>query len=143
MNLAWLLALVLQGTAGAAPPADAKAEFLGLEEMWNTAHVRGDADALDALWDAELVVTVPRMPAFSRADVIGIARSGRMKFETYNSADVRSRLYGDVAIAQGRIHRLRRVDDKTLEDHWLFTKVYVRREGQWKVVAFHASDAPQ
>jgi len=28
------------------------------------------------------------------------------------------------------------------EDRWQFTKTYVRRQGRWQVVAFHASEAP-
>ena len=30
---------------------------------------------------------------------------------------------------------------QTIQDNWRFTKVYVRQGGQWRVVAFHASEA--
>jgi len=28
----------------------------------------------------------------------------------------------------------------TADDDWRFTKVYVRRDGRWQVVSFHASN---
>jgi hypothetical protein len=30
-----------------------------------------------------------------------------------------------------------------VDDDWQFTKMYVRRDGRWKVVAFSASEAPE
>jgi len=33
-------------------------------------------------------------------------------------------------------------DGKQTADDWRFTKVYVRQNGAWRVVSFHASDSP-
>jgi hypothetical protein len=125
-----------------APPGGSE-ELLRLEEAWNAAHLKGDADALDALWDADLVVTVPRMSHISRAAALALTRSGRIKFDKYETTDVKARVYGDAAIVEGRLYRSRRMNDDQIDDNWLFTKVYVRRGTQWKVVVFHASDAPK
>ena len=64
-----------------------------LETVWNEAHERGDADALNALWADDLEVAVPKMPVMSKTDVMKFARSGRMKFLHYRTSDIsRSRL---------------------------------------------------
>jgi hypothetical protein len=55
-------------------------ELERLENVWNEAHERGDADALEGLWSEDLEVDVPRMPVMNKADVLNFARSGRMKF---------------------------------------------------------------
>lgn len=58
------LALVLIAALQPAPDASKDAvelkELYRLEAVWNDAHVEGDADALDALWANDLIVTVGR-----------------------------------------------------------------------------------
>lgn len=116
-------------------------ELLRLETVWNDAHQNGDADALNKLWADDLEVTVPKMPVMSKADVLGFAKSGRMKFERYQTSDVKVRVYGDAAVVSGRLQRTRTLNGKTLDDNWNFLKVYVRHGGRWQVVAFQASEA--
>ncbi len=118
-------------------------ELMRLETVWNEAHQNGDADALDKLWADDLEVTVPKMPVMSKSDVLGFARSGRMKFQRYQTSGVKVRVYGDAAVVSGRLQRTRTLNGKTLDDDWRFLKVYVRRDGRWLVVAFQASDAAQ
>ena len=139
MTLAWLLcALVLQMVSGSSP----EAEVLALEEVWDEAHLHGDAGALEDLWASDLVVTVPRMPVLTRDDAVAMARSGRIRFDRYESSGIHARIYGDTAIVTGKLERVRRRDGQVEEDHWQFTKVYQRKQGKWRVVAFHASEAP-
>jgi uncharacterized protein (TIGR02246 family) len=118
-------------------------ELMRLETVWNEAHQNGNADALDKLWADDLEVTVPKMPVMSKSEVLGFARSGRMKFQRYQTSDVKVRVYGDAAVVSGRLQRTRTLNGKTLDDDWRFLKVYVRRDGRWLVVAFQASDAAQ
>jgi ketosteroid isomerase-like protein len=121
--------------------ADTK-ELSRLEQVWNEAHIEGDANALDALWADDLVVTVPRMPSMSKPDSLAIWRSGQVKFMRYQTSDLTIRVYGDAAVVTGRLQRTRDFKGKTMNDDWRFTKIYIRRDGKWKVVAFHASEAP-
>jgi ketosteroid isomerase-like protein len=111
-----------------------------LEAVWNGAHLRSDAPALDHLWADELVAIVPKMTPLPKQDALAFLRSGRMKFLRYESSDLAVRVYGDAAVATGRLLRSRELGGQTLQDNWRFTKVYIRRAGQWRVVAFHASD---
>jgi len=109
--------------------------------VWNDAHLHGDADALDRMWAEDFTVTVPNMPVMTRADALGVFRTKRLSFQHYESSDLGFRIYGDAALVTGRLRRTRSMNDRTVEDDWRFTKVYVRRGDQWKVVAFHASPA--
>jgi ketosteroid isomerase-like protein len=118
-------------------------ELMRLETVWNEAQQNGDADSLDKLWADELEVTVPKMPVMSKSEVLGFARSGRMKFQRYQTSGVKVRVYGDAAVVSGRLQRTRTLNGKTLDDDWRFIKVYVKRDGRWLVVAFQASDAAQ
>jgi ketosteroid isomerase-like protein len=111
--------------------------------VWNEAHERGDADALEGLWSDDLEVDVPRMPVMNKAGVLNFARSGRMRFLRYTTSDIRIRIYGEAAVVSGRLQRTRQISGKELADDWRFTKVYVRQAQQWRVVSFHASEATQ
>jgi uncharacterized protein (TIGR02246 family) len=111
-----------------------------LEAEWNAAHVRGDATALERIFSEDLVVVVPGMRVMTKADSLGMFTSGRMKFERYETSEIRIRTYEDTAIVTGRLRRARVITGARAEDDWRFTKVYLHRDGRWQVVSFHASN---
>ena len=133
----WFIALAVGQTASA--DADL-ATLTRLEADWNAAHMRGDAGALDKLFADDLVVVVPGMRAMSKEDSLGVFRSGRMKFDRYETTETKFRIYETTAIVTGRLRRTRAMPDRTVEDDWRFTKVYLRRSAGWQVVSFHASN---
>jgi len=142
--LAFVTFVSQAGKASSSNPRQADTrELERLEGVWNGAHERGDADALEDLWSDDLEVDVPRMPVMSKADVLNFARSGRMKFLRCATSDIRIRIYGDTAVVSGRLQRTRQITGKELSDDWRFTKVHVRQAQQWRVVSFHASEAAQ
>ena len=124
-----------------APDAATQDELKRLETTWNNAHVAGDAAALDSLWADELVVTVPKMPVFNKTQSLAVWRSGKMKFKKYETSDIAIRTFGETAIVTGALVRERNFMGNDMREDWRFTKVYVRRDGKWRVVAWHASDA--
>jgi ketosteroid isomerase-like protein len=123
------------------PASDLQQSLLNLETQWNGAHLRGDAESLGRLWAEELVVTVQEMPVMNRAQSLKIVASGRVKFKRYETSDVKVNVFGDAAVVTGRLKRVREKQGKDVEDDWRFTKVYVRRDGKWQVVAWHGSQS--
>jgi Domain of unknown function (DUF4440) len=123
------------------------AELNRLEREWNDAHVRGDARVLDRLWADEFVATVPGMPRFTKSQTMQIWRSGRMRFERYETCDLQIQTYGTpvvtTAVVTGQLHRTRVLGGRKLDDNWQFTKTYIHSPTGWRVVAFHASDSPK
>ena len=115
------------------------AELTRLEQVWNDAHVHGNVEPLEQLLADDLIVTMTDMSVLSKAQSIGLLRSGRLKFPRYETSDIRIRVYGDAAVVTGRLQRTRTVNGTNVDDDWRFTKVYVRRSGKWQVVAWHAS----
>ena len=134
-----IVALVLSLPLAQAPDP-ARADLARLETAWNEAHVRGDAEALDRLWADDLVITVPKMPVMNKVESIAFWRTGRMKFQRYDTSDLAFHIYDTAAVVTGRVQRTRSIGGQTVDDDWRFTKVYVRRGGEWRVVAWHASE---
>ena len=131
-----LLALVQQTGVSADT-----SEFWKLEDLWNQAHLKGDAETLDRLWVDNIVVIVPKMPPFSKSEALSVFRSGRMKFDRYATSEVKIRAYEGCVVVTGRLLRSRTMGSRVVDDDWRFTKVYVRVPGAWQVVTFHASEA--
>ena len=136
--IAALLTFVQGSPAISKDAADLK-ELHRLEAVWNDAHVKGDADALDKLWANDLIVTVAGMPTMNKADSLSMVRSGRMLFVKYETSDLRVRPLGGAALVTGRVHRVRSMTGKEVADDWRFTKVYAMSQGRWQVIAWHAS----
>ena len=85
----WELPIPMMSSAQSTHDADVR-ELQRLETVWNEAHEHGDADALEKLWADDLEVAVPKMPVMTKADVLKFARSGRMKFLSYRTSDIKS-----------------------------------------------------
>jgi ketosteroid isomerase-like protein len=123
-------------------PADTE-ELMRLERVWNQAHEKGDAKPLEQLWADDIEIAVPKMAVMTKSEALQFFRSGRMKFDHYETSAIKVRVYGDAAVVTGRVERTRSLLGVTTMDDWRFTKVYARQSGRWRVVAFHASDAAQ
>ena len=78
-----------------------------------------------------MVVVVPGMRPLSKADSRAVMATGRMTFERA------VRTYNGTAVVTDRIERTRAMADGVKrEDDWRFTKVYLRRDGTWRVISF-------
>ena len=134
---------LIQANPGASKDASDLNELYRLEEVWNQAHVKSDADALDALWADDLIVTIAAMPLLNKADALAMVRSNKMPFTKYETSDLRVKRLGASALVTGRLQRERTMGGKTITDNWRFTKVYAMHGGRWQVIAWHASPASQ
>jgi ketosteroid isomerase-like protein len=118
-------------------------ELMRLERVWNQAHEKGDAKPLEQLWADDIEIVVPKMAVMTKPEALTFFRSGRMTFDHYETSDLKVRVYGEAAVVTGRLARSRSLLGVTTTDEWRFTKVYARQSGRWRVVSFHASDAPR
>lgn len=141
IRAAWLIFFlgVFALPAVAAEDDAALADLGQLEQLWNRAHLSGDADALEGLCVDAAVITLPGMKVMNKAEAFGALRSGHVKFDRYETSEVAAHVDGTTATVIGRLQRVRRMGDQVSRDDWRFTKVYVRREGIWRVIAFHTS----
>ena len=135
-----ILAVIFIQTSLAKPDDSADVQELKrLEKVWNDAYVRADADALEQLCADDLVVTMTDVVVLNKRSSIAILRSGKVKFERYETSDLGIHVYDRAAVVTGRLQRTRSVQGREVNDEWRFTKVYIRRGGKWLVVAWHAS----
>jgi len=109
--IAWCVTAIL-----CVPQTVTDGEFMRLEDTWNAAHRNADADALAPIWADDLEVVVPKMAPMSKGEALAFARSGRMRFEQYETSQIKIRTYGDTAVVTGRLLRTRTLAGKQVID---------------------------
>jgi hypothetical protein len=65
-----------------------------------------------------------------------------VRFTVYESSKIPSRKIDNLAIVTGVIHRVREFGKKEADEHWQFTKIYLKAIKEWCVILFQASEAP-
>ena len=137
-----LFSLTIAASPSFSQPAIAQ-HWQELEGRWNEAHLRGDLEALGDLWANDLSIIVPKMSPMDKGSALRFWRTVPVKFTQYASSDLSANELGTTAVVTGKLLRSREFGGRVATDTWLFTKVYARRDGKWRVIAFHASEAPQ
>jgi uncharacterized protein (TIGR02246 family) len=145
MNIFPRVLVVLFASALAVGPVHAESDGEAIERLetqWNQAHLAGNTDTLRELWADDLTILVPRMDPMSKEEALAFWARVPVKFTRYESSMLTTQLLGETAVTTGRVVRARNFGGKAMEDTWLFTKVYVKQSGVWRVIAYHASEAP-
>ncbi len=104
------------------------------------ATARGDGIALGLYReDSHVVVDIPQCPVQAAGinRVLEDIRSGTLVFSEYQTPEIRWHVSGDIAIATGLITADAARDGRKVPGPFRFTRVYVRRDGVWKVWLFH------
>ena len=125
--------------ATAAFAADPIAEVRALEREWLDAYEKRDAKAMERIVADDFTIFFPDGSMQSKADILAMLVRGAGKpGPSFTTEDVRARAYGDTVILTGRVITQRQSADGTKSrSASRYTDTYVRRNGQWQVVASH------
>jgi len=137
-----LVLLTVSSSATAVAQSNTSFDAQALELAWNRAHLEADTQALDALWADDITIVVPGMAPLGKADALKMWRAVPVKFTQYESSDLSVRVEETTAVVTGGITRARTFGDRSAKERWYFTKVYRHTGKTWRVIAFHASNAP-
>ena len=126
-------------TTSAASTADVERAVMQLESERIPALLRGDTAFIERVYAADYVVTGANGVVRTRPQVIADMKSGVQTFESMKNDDVKVRAYGDTAIVTGRTTQKGQYKGQPSLSPTLFTRVYVMRDGQWRLVANSSS----
>ena len=122
---------------------EAAVQLAALETAWNKAHLASDAAALDRLWADDIVIFVPRMAPMAKVQALAMYKDGAAAFTRFETSNLHPRVTGDVAVVTGRLQRTRNFSGRVASEDWQFRKVYRRDASGWRVISYHAWEAPQ
>ncbi len=145
-----IIAAVLVMAASPYSFAQEEPEIMKLEKEWFQARIRNDTATFTQLLAADFFVT----SSSGKARVLGnkwgkrkdgtgrdvnIGASGD-RFVAFNLEDRRVRVYGDAAVSTGlQTFKLETKEGKIREVIHRYTRLYVKQQGQWKMVAAQAT----
>jgi ketosteroid isomerase-like protein len=115
-------------------------DIRAMETRWNEARAHADVATLERILADDWTVTHANGTTDTRAKYLADLRSGARKFTGgVTVSDFVVRVYGDTAIAAGSSDSTVTLDGQAQGGKLHFTRVYVKRNGEWKMVVTQAT----
>src|SRR5437763_5421172 len=103
------------------------------------AQIHADATALDRIYAADFIGVGPSGRVRTKPRVILDFTSGDLKFQSITTDEVQVRVYGDTAVETGLSTMIGQDKGKAVPRNTRFTRVWVKQQGHWRLVANHYS----
>jgi ketosteroid isomerase-like protein len=100
-------------------------------------------EALGKLLGDDLVYTHSSASTDSKSSYIEALRSRKYHYKAARREDVKTRVYGDVAVVTGRANMNVAVHGADRELQNVYTNVWVRRAGGWQMVHWQSTPLPK
>jgi len=130
-----ILSLCLFSTTLFAEPAQISVVEKDYLNTWRT----NDADFADDILHADYFYVGADGERHDRSWTVNMIGSGRLVYESVNITRGPIHDLGDVVVTLGTFRAPGTWDGKPLVDHLAFTLVWVRVEGNWKLISEHNS----
>ena len=103
------------------------------------AQIGADAAALDRIYADDFIGVGPSGTVRTKKQVISDFTSGTLKFESITTDEVQVRVYENTAVETGLSTMDGQDKGKTVPRNTRFTRVWVKQQGFWRLVANHYS----
>lgn len=117
----------------------AEQQVRAVDRAWADAITKGDAAALGRILDDDVIVTSGSGEIRSKAaeikDSAGPPDPDFVWIRSFTTEDVRVRIYRDAAVVTGRAKWGFKYKGQEVNQERRYTHVYVKRQGQWRIVA--------
>ena len=121
-----------------ADPAEQQ-QVMALNRAWAEAITKGDAATLGRILADDVIITSGsgeiRTKAAEIKDSAGAPDPDFVWIRPFTTEDVRIRIYRDAAVVTGRAKWGFKYKGQEVNQERRYTHVYVKRHGQWKIVA--------
>src|SRR6201984_1276914 len=103
------------------------------------AQIDSDAAALERIYAADFIGVGPSGTVRTKPQVISDFTSGDLKFQSITTDAVQVRVYRNTAVETGRSTMIGQDKGQTVPRDTRFTRVWVKQQGRWRLVANHYS----
>jgi ketosteroid isomerase-like protein len=108
--------------------------LIGMENAWSEAVVKKDAAALDKIIADDWVGVYP-FYTLTKAQELASLTSGEIKVESETTSGMKVRVFENAAVVTGSDDEKGTYKGKDASGHYLWTDVFIKRNGRWQVVA--------
>src|SRR5215469_2975122 len=103
------------------------------------AQIGADAVALERIYADDFIGVGPSGTVRTKAQVISDFTSGDLKFQSITTDEVQVRVYENTAVETGLSTMVGQDKGKAVPRDTRFTRVWVKQQGRWRLVANHYS----
>ena len=103
------------------------------------AQIHADAVVLNRIYADDFIGIGPSGTVRTKPQVLADFTSHDLNFQSIRTDEVRIRVYGNTAVETGRTTTVGQDKGKVVPRDNRFTRVWVRRQGRWRLVANHYS----
>jgi ketosteroid isomerase-like protein len=103
------------------------------------AQIHADVAALDRIYADDFIGIGPSGTVRTKPQVLAAFTSHDLKFQSITTDDVRFRVYGNTVVETGRSTMVGQDKGRAVPRDNRFTRVWVRGQGRWRLVANHYS----
>lgn len=107
------------------------------DSLHAAAVLSGDLKAMDKYWTEDFMVTNP----FNEIDQADRIRSGALKYQAFQRIAEAVKIHGETGIVMGREMVIPDLQSAGAGQtiHRRYTNIWMKRKGEWRLVARHAS----
>jgi len=137
-SFAFLLASILSLAVllNAAWAASAEEELKKLETDRAAAVVKGDVATLEKQTSDDYTLINMNGQMSDKSQMVNAFKTGQSKLTSDALSDMKVRVYGNTAVITGKADVNGTLGGKDATGQIMFTRVYVKKGGQWQSVAF-------
>ena len=137
------LALGQEESAGRNQKNSVEQAIRKLDDERIQAQIAADAVALDRIYADDFIGVGPSGTVRTKPQVISDFTSGTLKFQSITTDDVQVRVYENTAVETGLSTMNGQDKGKDVPRDTRFTRVWVKQQGRWRLVANHYSSRAQ
>ena len=103
------------------------------------AQIHADAKALDRIYADDFIGVGPSGTVRTKPQVLSDFTAGTLKFQSITTEEVQVRIYENTAVETGLSTMVGQDKGKAVPRDTRFTRVWVKQQGRWRLVANHYS----
>src|SRR4051812_23237817 len=108
-------------------------EVAALERKLIQAFVTGETAVLDVILADGFIFTDPQGPPIGKSQWMHGLETGRFRFESVEIENLDVKIFGDTALANGKIN-IRAAVNGSYNGSFHYTDVYAKQDGHWKAI---------
>jgi ketosteroid isomerase-like protein len=134
------LVLTLRITSSLAAQVVPDTSLVALEKEWNTARIRGDSQALDALLDSGWTMIHVDGRLERRDSYLNGIASGARQIQIIVTEEQTIHVRGNVGIVSGVVRQRGSRRGEVREGRLRFTHVWIRDGARWRMLVSHSTE---
>ena len=139
-----VLAFIVAASALAwAQGGNVEQSIKALTEQGRQATLKGDVATVDKLLADDFIGIDPAGGTSTKAQVLELFKSGKVKYEAIEISDMKVRVYGGTALVNTTANVKGHVGDIDISGQYRGVRVWVKRKGQWQSVSFQSTRVAQ